>query len=180
MLTLLLVACSTEPTLSDANPDSRGSCFETAVQVGDGIEAGLEANGCGYTFHAVNDDQTIRLLLDAPAFEMAMTDGAASEVYELPDDAVALKVESGCELDAAYCTDVVEGTAVVERTYAPTAGMITIDAVRDEESGEYGGDDDSIATIILEGVVLDDGVGNTVTIASMTWRNIRLYMAYLG
>jgi hypothetical protein len=175
----LLAACGGGDLVSISRPDEPPEfCGDTGgASLSSDFTGTLTPGGCEYIVVAPNDDDTTRLVLDVPAFADALTDGSAEATYTLPDDAVRLTVEAGCNLDAAFCTDDIDGSATITSTYTPTAGTITVTATRvDGDSGN--------ATVTVDltftGVELADESGDTVTIDTLTWTGLTLYQPLLG
>lgn len=127
--------------------------------------AALEPDGCQYRVTAVGD--SLRVLLDVPAFAAALADGSASATYTLPEDAVRLTLEQGCNLEAGWCE--AEGSATIFTTYTPTAGTVTVSAAQEGASGEL------LATVTFEGVTLVSDMGADVAMDPLTWTDVRLY-----
>jgi hypothetical protein len=131
----------------------------------------LEASGCQYLLTAF--DEYARLTLDVPVFAEAVVEGTAAATYTLPDDVVRLTVELGCNMDERLCAE--GGTPSITGTFTPTAGTITATVTRDEASGTPDGGYQSLATVTLEGVTLEDEDGASVTMDTITWTDVRLF-----
>jgi hypothetical protein len=170
---LLLPGCDAgEMSISDTGGVGMASCAPSdATALTTGFEADLTPTGCQYYVVGYQDDDTVRLVLDVPAFATVAEEGSASVTYTLPDDTVHLRVEVGCDLDATYCTADAEATPLVDHTYSPTAGTVAVDAALDPASETH----DALATITFTGVVLADEDGDSVSLDGVTWTDVRLY-----
>ncbi|MDP2307219.1 MAG: hypothetical protein Q8P18_14430 [Pseudomonadota bacterium] len=170
LLPLLLLGCGRflngTVSVSSVDDDADVECggpYEGTL--GSGFASTLEPMGCQYRITAVGD--SLRLLLDVPAFADALTEGSGAATYTLPDDTVRMSVEVGCNLDAGWCG--AEGEASIVQTYTPTAGTITVSTTREAAS------DDALATVTFEGVSLEDADGESLAMDTLTWTDVRLY-----
>jgi hypothetical protein len=122
--------------------------------------------GCGtVAWHALNEDQTARLMIrtsipeaelitDAAHYEFAVTDGNDSA------DASA-ELETGTGLDA--CDDVMEPDYHVDETYTAVRGMVTVDLQPGTQPMRANG------TVHITGLVLRGDDGAEFTLPDMTW-----------
>jgi hypothetical protein len=118
-LVAALAACGPEDhSAAQGDPPATG-------QVTTGPFDGLlltEDLGCGFGFSVANEeaDVLLSLHLDPDAT------GRARRTYELPDRAWEAEVRVGTDLDANWCTDVIEEPqAVVEETWRIVGGTLT-------------------------------------------------------
>lgn len=168
LVPLLLVGCNNQPFAvesesSEGDPGCGGAVDTEGPLDADFADA-LEPSGCQYRITAVGEP--LRMLLDAPVFAEALTEGSGAATYTLPDDTVRLTVEVGCDLDAGWCGEA--GTAMIFETWEATAGTVTVSAARDDTSG------DILATVTFDGVTLWNGDGETF-MDPLTWSDVRLY-----
>jgi len=129
--------------------------------------AGLSPSGCQGRIYASDTLGYVAFTLDVPAFATAFGGEAATVTYTLPDDTVRLTVEKGCVFAADRCGSVDE--PVVFRTYTPTLGTLAVTTTPDG--------DDVRATVTLTDVTFVDDTGDTHTLATLTFEDVRLSVA---
>ena len=168
---LLLVGCNNQPFMVESDvaegDEGCGNLVDADGAMGPDFAEALEPSGCQYRITAVGED--LRLLLDVPLFADVLTEGSGSATYTLPDEAVRLTVEVGCDLDAGWCGEV--GTATIFHTSEPTAGTVTVSTTRDDTRGT----EETLATVTFEGVTFEDAYGEPVTMDPLTWTDVRLH-----
>lgn len=161
---LWLLACfDMDPTLKIV------SVVDEECPDGDDMEGLLEATedpvGCGYRITAWSTDGAARVTLDLPIFADAAAGSDAAATYVLPDDAVRLDAERGCNLDADVCEDDSE-SASVDTEWSASFGTI--------EAGVTAEDDGTATADIIGTDLMFEGEDTGAFSYSFEWSGVVL------
>jgi hypothetical protein len=163
MIALLLAGCADHSLVGVAGASGAATCDGDSGALSGGWADDLAPDGCRYFVQAPNDDGSVLLTLDVPAFSDTTAGDAVS--YALPDETVRLEVTTGCGLDQGLCGEAASFEPSVSRTYTPTAGTLDITLARG---------DTTTATVTFTDVAFEADDGATTTLTATTWE-VALY-----